>query len=42
MRYDCSRGKGGRMLMETIWQTFMDGLNSFTDDIFEDGRDQGE
>lgn len=30
------------MLMETIWQTFMDGLNSFTDDIFEDGRDQGE
>ena len=20
---------------------FMDGLNSFTDDIFEDGRDQG-
>lgn len=30
------------MLMEAIWQTFMDGLNSFTDDIFEDGRDQGE
>ena len=30
------------MLMEAIWQTFMDGLNSFTDDIFEDGRDEGE
>ena len=27
--------------MESLWQTFMDGLNSFTDDIFEDGRDQG-
>lgn len=26
---------------ESLWQTFMDGLNSFTDDIFEDGRDQG-
>ena len=27
--------------MESMWQTFMDGVNSFTDDIFEDGRDQG-
>ena len=26
---------------ESMWQTFMDGLNSFTDDIFEGGRDQG-
>ena len=26
---------------EAVWQTFMDGLNEFTDDIFEDGRDQG-
>jgi len=26
---------------ESLWQTFMDGLDSFTDDIFEDGRDQG-
>lgn len=26
---------------ESLWQTFMDGLNSFTGDIFEDGRDQG-
>lgn len=26
---------------EDLWQTFMDGLNSFTSDIFEDGRDQG-
>ena len=26
---------------ESVWQTFMDGLNSFTEDIFEDGRDQG-
>ena len=23
---------------ESLWQTFMDGLNSFTSDIFEDGR----
>lgn len=26
---------------ESLWQTFMDGLNSFTDDIFPDERDQG-
>ena len=26
---------------ESLWQTFMDGLDSFTDDIFEDGRTQG-
>lgn len=26
---------------ESLWQTFMDGLNGFTSDIFEDGRDQG-
>ena len=26
---------------ESVWQTFMDGLNSFTEDIFEGGRDQG-
>ena len=26
---------------ESLWQTFMDGVNSFTDDIFQDGRDQG-
>ena len=26
---------------ESLWQTFMDGVNSFTSDIFEDGRDQG-
>ncbi len=25
---------------EALWQTFLDGLNSFTDDIFEDGREQ--
>ena len=24
-----------------VWETFMEGLNSFTDDIFEDGREQG-
>lgn len=24
---------------ESMWQTFMDGLNDFTDDIFEDNRD---
>ena len=27
---------------ESLWQTFMDGLNSFTEDIFEEGRDQGD
>ncbi len=26
---------------ESLWQTFMEGLNSFTSDIFESGRDQG-
>ena len=26
---------------ESLWQTFMDGLNSFTSDIFEKVRDQG-
>lgn len=26
---------------ESLWNTFMDGLDSFTSDIFEDGRDQG-
>jgi antitoxin VapB len=26
---------------DSLWQTFMDGLDSFTDDIFENGRDQG-
>ena len=25
----------------SLWQTFMDGLNGFTDHIFEDGRNQG-
>ncbi len=26
---------------ESLWNTFMDGLNSFTSDIFESGRNQG-
>lgn len=26
---------------ESMWQTFMDGLNGFTDDVFADGRNQG-
>ena len=26
---------------ESLWQTFLDGLEGFTNDIFEDGRDQG-
>lgn len=26
---------------ESVWQTFMSGLEGFTDDIFENGRDQG-
>ena len=26
---------------EALWQTFMEGLDSFTDDIFADGREQG-
>ncbi len=26
---------------ESLWHTFIDGLNSFTSDIFESGRDQG-
>ena len=27
---------------ESLRKTFLDGLNSFTDDIFEDGRQQGD
>lgn len=26
---------------EDLWETFMDGLEAFTDDVFEEGRDQG-
>lgn len=26
---------------ESLWNTFMDGVNSFTEDIFENGRNQG-
>ena len=26
---------------ESLGNTFMDGVNSFTEDIFENGRDQG-
>ena len=26
---------------ESLWNTFMDGVNRFTEDIFENGRDQG-
>lgn len=25
---------------EAAWETFLDGLNGFTEDIFEDGREQ--
>ena len=26
---------------EKAWETFLEGLNGFTDDFFEDGREQG-
>ena len=26
---------------ESLWQTFMDGLDGFTNDVFTGGRDQG-
>lgn len=26
---------------DSVWQTFLSGLEGFTDDIFEDGRNQG-
>lgn len=26
---------------EALWQTFMEGLDGFTDDIFADGKNQG-
>ena len=26
---------------EHLWQTFLEGVNGFTGDIFEDGRNQG-
>ena len=25
---------------DDVWETFLSGLNSFSDDIFEDGREQ--
>ena len=27
---------------DSVWQTFLDGVNGFTGDVFEDGRDQGK
>ena len=27
---------------DQVWQTFMNGLDGFTDDIFAEGRDQGK
>lgn len=35
---------GGAVILvpkESVWETFLSGIDSFTDDIFEDGRDQG-
>lgn len=29
------------MEMETVWQIFIEGVEGFTSDIFEDGREQG-
>ena len=29
------------VLKEPLWNTFMDGVDSFTDDIFGNGREQG-
>ena len=26
---------------DSLWQTFTDGVDSFTDDIFKNGREQG-
>lgn len=26
---------------KSLWKTFMEGVEGFTDDIFEEGRDQG-
>lgn len=26
---------------EKAWETFLEGLNGFTDDFFQDGREQG-
>ena len=27
---------------DSVWQTFLDGLNGFTSDVFEYGREQGK
>lgn len=27
---------------ESVWKTFLDGVNGFTGDVFADGRDQGK
>ena len=39
----CPQGQDAVLLVpkESLWNTFMDGVNSFTEDIFENGRDQG-
>ena len=29
------------MPKDSVWEIFMDGVNSFTDDFFADGRDSG-
>ena len=26
---------------KSLWKTFMEGVEGFTDDVFEEGRDQG-
>lgn len=28
-------------MSNTVWETFQSGLDEFTEDIFQDGRDQG-
>ena len=33
-------GEAVILLKKAIWETFMNGLNSFTDDFLEDGREQ--
>ena len=39
--FENGKSQAVRLPKESLWNTFLDGLNGFTPDIFENGRDQG-
>lgn len=36
-----SHSDGGSTSSDATWATFLSGIDGFSDDIFQDGRDQG-